>query len=203
MITILRFILFFLFAPVFAVLVQAAEAAQHSFSIVDADFRAESVVLDSVDTGIYTYDSVGALLQQRSSIDGKDDSSGYEELEILAEAQSFFSFLAEFFATNKIDDFVDLTRHRKDHILNRRASGAGKAGKTEFPSSWSNDRILHQVSDIATDPNATRGVGKWNSPYAIGTRDGVDIRVDFYPSNHAKYPGQISTAYPINATPNP
>jgi RHS repeat-associated protein len=99
---------------------------------------------------------------------------------------------------SKVDDFVDLTKHRKDHILNRHASGAGKAGKTEFPSSWSNDRILHQVSDIATDPNATRGVGKWDSPYAIGTRDGVQVRVDFYPNNHPKYSGQISTAYPIN-----
>jgi len=201
--TILRIILFFLLAPVFAILAQAAGTFQDEFCIVDTDSRTESLVLDNTDTEICNYDSSGALLHQRKSIDDEDNLNQSGELEASTPKWPLFSFLAEFVATNKIDDFVDLTRHRKDHILNRRASGAGKAGKTEFPSSWSNDRILHQVSDIATDPNATRGVGKWNSPYAIGTRDGVDIRVDFYPSNHAKYPGQISTAYPINATPNP
>ena len=81
---------------------------------------------------------------------------------------------------SKIDDFVDLTKHRKDHILNRHRAGAGKAGKTEFPSGWSDDRILHQVSDIATDPNATRGVGKWNSPYAIEERERVRPRILTY-----------------------
>ena len=98
---------------------------------------------------------------------------------------------------SKINDFVDLTAHRRDHILNRHKAGAGKAGKTEFPGTWTDDRILHQVSDIATDPSAIRGVGKWDSPYAIGVRDGVRIRVDFYPGNHPKYAGMISTAYPI------
>jgi hypothetical protein len=98
----------------------------------------------------------------------------------------------------KINKYIDLTSHRKDHILNRHRYGAGKAGKTEFPSNWSDDRILHWISDIATDPKAVQGVGKWNSPYAIGIRDGVKIRVDFYPDNHTKYAGKISTAYPID-----
>jgi hypothetical protein len=105
--------------------------------------------------------------------------------------------------TKKVDDFVDLTGHRKDHILNRHRAGAGKPGKTEFPSNWSDNEILHHVSDIATDPNAVRGVGKWDSPYAVGKRDGIEIRVDFYPNNHPKYSGQISTAYPTNVKPNP
>jgi RHS repeat-associated protein len=54
----------------------------------------------------------------------------------------------------KVIKKVDLTGHRKDHILNRHRAGAGKPGKTEFPASWSDDQILHHVSDIATDPNA-------------------------------------------------
>ena len=98
---------------------------------------------------------------------------------------------------------VDLIAHRKDHILNRHRAGAGKPGKTEFPAGWSDEKILQDVSDIAKDPNAVKGVGKWDSPYVIGTRDGVEIRVDFYPKNHPKYGGQISTAYPTNVTPNP
>lgn len=203
MVTTLRLILFFLLAPVFAIVAQAAGGVQDDFRIVDIRFQIESVILKSVDCEICSYDSSGALLHQRKSIDREDSRNEYQKLETSGATELLFSFLAEFVAANKIDDFVDLTKHRKDHILNRHAAGAGKAGRTEFPSSWSNDRILHQVSDIATDPNATRGVGKWDSPYAIGTRDGVDIRVDFYPNNHAKYPGQISTAYPINVTPNP
>jgi RHS repeat-associated protein len=103
---------------------------------------------------------------------------------------------------SKIDDFVDLTGHRKDHILNRHRAGAGKPDKTEFPSNWNDNRILHQVSDVASDPNAVRGIGKYDSPYAIGTRDGIEIRVDFYPNNH-KSAGQISTAYPTNVPANP
>ena len=61
---------------------------------------------------------------------------------------------------------------------------------------------MHQVSDVAPDPNAVRGIGKYDSPYAIGVRDGIEIRVDFYPNNH-KYAGQISTAYPTNVPANP
>lgn len=75
--------------------------------------------------------------------------------------------------------------------------------KTEFPADWTDETILHNISDVATDPNATWGVGKWDSPYAIGTRDGIDIRVDFYPPIHKKYNGMISTGYPTNVTPNP
>jgi len=101
-------------------------------------------------------------------------------------------------------DLVDLTEHRgAAHILNRHRAGTGISGKTEFPAGWSDKKILHHVSDVATDPRSTTGVGKWNSPYAIGTRDGVTIRVDFYPPNHPNYAGKISTAYPINVAPNP
>ncbi|MHA8111786.1 RHS repeat-associated core domain-containing protein [Kosakonia cowanii] len=98
---------------------------------------------------------------------------------------------------------VDLTEHRKDHILNRHRHGANKPDKTEFPAGWSDDDILHHVSDVATDPNSVSGVGKWNSPYVTGTREGIDIRVDFYPPNHPEYAGKISTSYPTNTPPNP
>ena len=108
----------------------------------------------------------------------------------------------------RIDSPQDLVGSRRDHILNRHRSNAGKSGKTEFPSNWNDDRIIHQVSDIATDPKAVRGVGKWDSPYAISTRDGVEIRVDFYPDrlpSGQPHPnaGKISTAYPTNTLVNP
>ncbi len=107
------------------------------------------------------------------------------------------------FSTNEsASGLTDLTEHRSVHILNRHRAGAGLPGKTEFPARWSDKEILHYVSDVASDPMSTTGVGKWNSPYAIGTRDGVTIRVDFYPIDHPTYAGRISTAYPINSQPN-
>ena len=100
-------------------------------------------------------------------------------------------------------EYVDLTDFRRTHILNNHKYGAGKPDKTEFPQSWSDDKILHYVSDVATNPNATGGVGKRNSPYAIGVREGIAIRVDFYPDAHKNYSDMISTAYPLNTLPNP
>ena len=111
----------------------------------------------------------------------------------------------QFFAAkgeSSVTEYVDLTDFRRTHILNNHKYGAGKPGKTEFPKSWSEDKILHYVSDVATDPNSTIGVGKWNSPYAIGVREGIEIRVDFYPDSHRNYGGMISTAYPLNTPPN-
>jgi hypothetical protein len=108
---------------------------------------------------------------------------------------------------SKIDGFVDLTDRRKIHILNRHRHGANLPNKSEFPKTWSDDRILHQISDIVTDPKSIHGVEKigksqWEQPFAIGTRDGIKIRVDLFPSN-SKHAGKISTGYPLNTPRNP
>ncbi len=103
-----------------------------------------------------------------------------------------------------VDDAVeDLVGFRRDHIINRHKSGAGKPGKTEFPSNWDDDKIINEVNKIANNPNAPGGVGKWDSPYKTGTVDGIEIRVDFYPSTHPTHAGKVSTAYPTNTPPNP
>jgi len=101
------------------------------------------------------------------------------------------------------DPMEDLVGFRKDHILNRHRGGTGLPGKTEFPVSWSDERIIYEVNKIANDPNAPGGLGKWDSPYKTGTVDGIDIRVDFYPNGHPKYSGKVSTAYPTNTPANP
>jgi hypothetical protein len=97
---------------------------------------------------------------------------------------------------------MDLTGFRSLHILNRHRAGSGLSGKTEFPAHWSDQTILEHISDVATDPSATSGMGKWSSPYQVGVRDDIEIRVDFYPTGHAQHSGRISTAYPINIPPN-
>jgi hypothetical protein len=101
-----------------------------------------------------------------------------------------------------IENPVDLTDFRKDHILNRHIFGSGYSGKTEFPSNWSDDRILHNISDVATDPNSVWTKGRWGQDIATGWRDEVQIQVDFYPSNSVHF-GKISTAYPLNTPVNP
>lgn len=110
-------------------------------------------------------------------------------------------------ALTPITNVVYLTGGRRSPILHGHLFGAGKSGKTEFPQGWDADRIMHQVSDVATDPSATRGLGKWDSPYVIGVRDGIEIRVDFYPDllpSGMSHPnaGKISTAYSTNTPVN-
>ena len=89
-----------------------------------------------------------------------------------------------------VDDFVDLASpERRIHILDGDATSGGhrwpgklkKDGtrKTPFPENWSDDKIMHYVSDIATDPKLEWCPQPgWKNRYRIwGTRDGVRIRV--------------------------
>nr|WP_305884109.1 hemagglutinin repeat-containing protein [Pseudomonas sp. PIC25] len=113
-------------------------------------------------------------------------------------------------ATGK--DYVDiLSPEAKKHILygDKPGSGGhmwpGQPGKTVFPQSWSADKIVHEVGDIATSPNtkwyAQTGTGgiytskgdpaKW---VAYEVRDGVRMRVVYQPAT-----GTVVTAFPDNA----
>ena len=103
---------------------------------------------------------------------------------------------------SKIDEFVDLTDGRATHILTNHKFGAGKLNKTEFPETWSDGRIIHQVSDIITDPTLTRSIDQRGTPYIEGVRDGVEIRVTFFADGHPNA-GKIASAYPLNAPRNP
>ena len=81
----------------------------------------------------------------------------------------------------------------------------GKPGKTPFPRGWSPAKILHEVSDIATDPTLTwkqqtGPAGSWftkaGAParfFVVGTRNGVTIKVIIEPAGEG-----IITGFPIN-----
>jgi filamentous hemagglutinin len=77
--------------------------------------------------------------------------------------------------------------------------GTGKPNKSEFPKSWSDDKILEVVSDIASDPSV-----KWSKPdargFITGTRtvDGIDVKVVVDTVND-----RIVTGYPTNTPRNP
>lgn len=80
----------------------------------------------------------------------------------------------------------------------------GLPGKTPFPKGWSGDKIMHAVSDIATDPalnwqqitgRAGAALTKSGKPvrYAVtGSRDGQRIRVVIEPGGEG-----IITAHPV------
>ncbi len=82
----------------------------------------------------------------------------------------------------KVDDIIPSSR--QTHILYGDGTGgghlfgAGVAGKSEFPSSWSPAQIFYNGADIATDPSL-----KWtyqpnrNSYIVRGVRDGVNMNV--------------------------
>lgn len=108
-----------------------------------------------------------------------------------------------------VDDFINLASdQRTQHILLGDATGGGHLwpgapGKTPFPDSWSVDKIMHSVSDLATDPNAswTQLTGKPGAQYTTkgkpvrwaveGVYDGVNVRVIVEPNGEG-----IITAYP-------
>lgn len=96
---------------------------------------------------------------------------------------------------------------RTQHILLGDSTGGGHLwpggpGKTPFPRSWSGQKIMHYVSDIATDPTLT-----WTRPgqtgslftragdparfVVFGEREGIRIKVVLEPMGEG-----IITAYP-------
>ena len=103
--------------------------------------------------------------------------------------------------------FVDLTDAKaRNHILEGDATGGGhrpglgKPGKSEFPKGWSDEKILHEISDVATDPASKVTPGRGGRFVIEGTRDGVDIRVIVEPPSKG---GRIVTGFPTNTPRNP
>lgn len=102
-------------------------------------------------------------------------------------------------------DLVDAKA--RNHILNGDTSPSGHrggnhqypggAGKSAFPRQWSSDRIIHEVSDVATDPGSIRSIGGNGNTVVKGTRDGIDITVIITPG------GRIVTGFPTNVPRNP
>jgi hypothetical protein len=86
-------------------------------------------------------------------------------------------------AGNRPDiDAVRVTPERATHILDGDATGGGhrhgtgKPGKTEFPASWGDAKIIDTVVDVARRPDSTPGHQEWNDRWvARGTRDDVGI----------------------------
>jgi hypothetical protein len=100
----------------------------------------------------------------------------------------------------KIDSLV--TEEREIHILDGDSTGGGHRygtgipGKSEFPKEWSDDKIMNEISDIATDPSAKRTPSRGGRTVIDSTRDGIDVRVVVDKN------GNIITGFPTNVPRN-
>jgi len=106
-----------------------------------------------------------------------------------------------------------LSPKAEKHILHGDGPGSGghlwpgQPGKTPYPQSWDSSKILHEVSDIVSDPKV-----KWYAQTGSGgpltksgkparwvsweVRDGVRIRTVYEPAT-----GEVITAFPDPLTP--
>jgi hypothetical protein len=93
---------------------------------------------------------------------------------------------------------------RRIHILSGdkdgggHRSGTGKPNKSEFPSTWSDDKIIAEIESVANDPTSIRTVESRGRIMVEGTRDGIEIRVILEADGST-----IVTGFPTNVPRNP
>ncbi len=82
-------------------------------------------------------------------------------------------------------DALRVTSERTKHILDGDATGSGghrhgvgHPGKTEFPASWNDKKIMDNILDVAHRPDQPPIHQNWNDRWLVrGTRDDVEIAV--------------------------
>ncbi len=80
-------------------------------------------------------------------------------------------------------DAIRITPERTAHILDGddagrggHRNGVGNPGKTEFPASWDDKKIMDTVYDVARRPDQPPIYQDWNSRWlARGTREDVEV----------------------------
>lgn len=101
-------------------------------------------------------------------------------------------------AAEAVEQF-QLTPQRRIHILEGDASGgghradAGKPGKSEFPVSWDDEKIISVITRLANNttlPMRASGRRYW---IKTGEEEGLQIRIVL-----DREKGEIVTAYPLS-----
>jgi Bacterial EndoU nuclease len=78
---------------------------------------------------------------------------------------------------------IHVTPERTTHILDGEPGGGGghrhgvgKPGKTEFPASWTDERVIANILDVARRPDKPPTRQDWNNSWlCTGTRDAVKV----------------------------
>jgi len=96
---------------------------------------------------------------------------------------------------------VGIADDRRHHILGGEPddptsgghrAGTGRPGKTEFPPSWDDDKIIKEILDVAQHPDSQPIQGRFDRWEYIGTRDGVQIKVIL------EADGRVVSGYPLH-----
>ncbi len=112
----------------------------------------------------------GGSDDDRHAADSRTDHSGWDSID----------------ARNRPPlDAVRVSPERRVHILDGDADGSGghrhgigNPGKTEFPGSWDDKKIIDALLDVARRPDQPPGHQEWNDRWvARGTRDDVEVVV--------------------------
>lgn len=97
---------------------------------------------------------------------------------------------------------VRVSPERRAHILDGDFTGGGhrhgigSPGKTEFPESWDDEKIVGNILDVAQRPDSPPVHQQWNHRWlCVGTRDDVEISVV------VQRDGEIWTAWPEEGSP--
>jgi len=97
---------------------------------------------------------------------------------------------------------INVSAERTTHILDGDKTGGGhrhgvgKPGKTEFPASWDDERVIANVLDVARRPDKPPTHQDWNETWlCTGTRDAVNVRAVVERS------GDVLTGWPEEGGP--
>jgi hypothetical protein len=102
-------------------------------------------------------------------------------------------------------DAFHVSPERREHILDGDADsngggghrhGVGKPGKTEFPASWDDEKVIAIVLDVARKPDKPPTRQDWNDTWlCTGTRNNVEV------STVVERSGNILTGWPEEGGP--
>jgi Bacterial EndoU nuclease len=99
---------------------------------------------------------------------------------------------------------IGVSPERTTHILDGDGTegggghrhGVGKPGKTEFPASWDDEKIIANILDVVRRPDKSPIHQDWNDTWlCTGTRDNVDV------SAVVERSGNILTGWPEEGSP--
>jgi hypothetical protein len=155
------------------------------------DHQADTGTDDQADTGSDHQADIGTDHQADSGTDHQADSgterSGWESVDAM---------------DRPAPDAIHISPDRSTHILDGdkygggHRHGTGKPGKTEFPASWDDQKVVDTALDVARKPDQAPVLQDRNNRWlCVGTRDSVEVSVIVLPG------GDVWTAWPEEGSP--
>ena len=151
----------------------------------------------------HTYDRLSPLLLSQSTVELPIPALSHSFEQLVGRSINTPSVPSSSVAAEADSGLVNLaSESRTSHILGGHMP-PGEAGNTLFPKTWSPGQIMHNVSDIATDPSLSwiQQTGKLGAEFTKngapvrfvvdGVRDGVPMRVILEPGGEG-----IITGFP-------